>query len=83
VHDRAQVRLGARDLGVGSRHRKRGELGGLRQRGGQYLVGTQRNQMKQFGAELAKEDWTQARPQVEFVARSGEDHPGGPVEGPQ
>jgi transposase len=40
-------------------------LAAIRQRGGQYLVGTPRSQMKQFEAELAKEDWTRVRPEVE------------------
>jgi transposase len=37
----------------------------IRKRGGQYLVGTPRRQMKRFEAELLKEDWTQVRPEVE------------------
>jgi len=38
----------------------------IRKRGGQYLVGTPRSQMKQFEAELLnKEHWTQVRPEVE------------------
>jgi transposase len=40
-------------------------LQAIRQRGGQYLVGTPRRQMKQFEAELLKGDWTQVRPEVE------------------
>jgi transposase len=40
-------------------------LAAIRKRGGQYLVGTPRSQMKQFEAELAKGDWTQVRPEVE------------------
>src|SRR5260370_23480694 len=40
-------------------------LAAIRQRGGQYLVGTPRRQMKRFEAELLKEDWTQVRPDVE------------------
>jgi transposase len=40
-------------------------LKAIRQRGGLYLVGTPRNQMKQFEAELLKDDWTRVRPQVE------------------
>ena len=40
-------------------------LAAIRKRGGQYLVGTRRRQMKQFEAELLKEDWTQVRPEVE------------------
>jgi hypothetical protein len=35
-------------------------LQAIRQRGGQYLVGTPRSQMKRFEAELVKEDWTGA-----------------------
>src|SRR6267378_1252637 len=40
-------------------------LAAIRQRGGQYLVGTPRSQMKQFQAQLLQEDWTQVRPEVE------------------
>ena len=40
-------------------------LAAIRKRGGQYLVGTPRSQMKQFEAELAKDDWTQVRAEVE------------------
>jgi len=41
-------------------------LQAIRKRGGQYLVGTPRSQMKQLEAELLnKEDWTQVRPEVE------------------
>ena len=40
-------------------------LAAIRKRGGQYLVGTPRSQMKQFEAELVKDDWTQVRPEVE------------------
>jgi hypothetical protein len=40
-------------------------LAANRQRGGQYLVGTPRSQMKQFEAELVKDDWIQVRPVVE------------------
>ncbi len=40
-------------------------LAAVRKRGGQYLVGTPRSQMKPFEAELRKEDWTQVRPEVE------------------
>ena len=39
-------------------------LAAIRKRGGQYLVGTPRSQMKRFEAELVKEDWTQVRPEV-------------------
>jgi transposase len=39
-------------------------LAAIRKRGGQYLVGTPRSQMKRFEAELLKEDWTQVRPEV-------------------
>lgn len=37
----------------------------IRKRGGQYLVGTPRSQMKQYEEELLKDDWTQVRPEVE------------------
>jgi transposase len=39
-------------------------LAAIRKRGGQYLVGTPRSQMKRFEAELLKDDWTQVRPEV-------------------
>jgi transposase len=40
-------------------------LEAIRKRGGQYLVGTPRSQMKPFEAELVQEGWTQVRPEVE------------------
>jgi transposase len=40
-------------------------LAAIRKRGGQYLVGTPRSRMKQFEAELLKDDWTRVRPEVE------------------
>jgi transposase len=40
-------------------------LAAIRKRGGQYLVGTPRSQMKQFEAQLLKDDWTRVRPEVE------------------
>ncbi len=40
-------------------------LAAIGKRGGQYLVGTPRRQMKRFEADLLKEDWTQVRPDVE------------------
>ena len=40
-------------------------LEAIRKRGGQYLVGTPRSQMKQFAAALLKDDWIQVRPEVE------------------
>ena len=40
-------------------------LAAIRKRGGQYLTGTPRSQMKQFEAELLKEGWTRVRPEVE------------------
>jgi transposase len=40
-------------------------LAAIRKRGGQYLVGTPRSQMKPFAAELLKDDWTRVRPEVE------------------
>ena len=41
-------------------------LKAIRKLEGQYLVATPRSQMKQFEAELLKEDWTQVRPEVEM-----------------
>jgi len=40
-------------------------LAAIRKRGGQYLVGTPRSKMKQFEAELLKDDFEQVRPEVE------------------
>ena len=40
-------------------------LAAIRKRDGQYLTGTPRSQMKQFEAELLKDDWTRVRPEVE------------------
>jgi transposase len=40
-------------------------LQAIRKRGGQYLVGTPRSQMKQFEQELLQDDWMQVRPEVE------------------
>jgi len=41
-------------------------LQAIRKRGGQYLVGTPRSQMKQFEAQLLEEEnWAQVRPEVE------------------
>jgi transposase len=40
-------------------------LQAIRKRGGQYLVGTPRRQMKQFEQELLKDDWRHVRPDVE------------------
>jgi transposase len=40
-------------------------LAAIRKRGGQYLVGTPRSQMKQFEEELLKDDWTRVQPEVE------------------
>jgi transposase len=40
-------------------------LQAIRRRGGQYLVGTPRSQMKRFEEELLKDDWMQVRPEVE------------------
>jgi transposase len=51
-------------------------LAAIRKRGGQYLVGTPRSQMKQFEAELLKQDWTRVRPEVEIkqvATASGEE----------
>ena len=40
-------------------------LAAIGKRSGQYLVGTPRSQMKQFEAELLKQDWIRVRPEVE------------------
>ena len=40
-------------------------LKAIRKRGGQYLTGTPRSQMKRFEAELLQDDWTRVRPEVE------------------
>jgi transposase len=40
-------------------------LAAIRRRGGQYLTGTPRSQMKRFEAELLQDDWTRVRPEVE------------------
>jgi transposase len=40
-------------------------LKAIRSRGGKYLVGTPRSQMKRFEAELLKDDWTRVQPEVE------------------
>src|SRR3984885_10544576 len=40
-------------------------LAAIRRRGGQYLVGTPRRQMKRFEEELMRDDWTQVRGDVE------------------
>ena len=40
-------------------------LAAIRKRGGQYLVGTPRSQMRQFEEELLKDDWTTVQPEVE------------------
>ncbi len=40
-------------------------LAAIRKRGGQYLVGTPRSQMKQFEQQLLQEDWTRVRPDAE------------------
>jgi transposase len=39
-------------------------LAAIRKRGGQYLTGTPRSQMKRFEEELLKEDWTRVRPEA-------------------
>lgn len=40
-------------------------LAAIRKRGGHYLVGTPRSQMKQFESEMTKDNWTRVRPEVE------------------
>ncbi len=41
-------------------------LAAIRKRGGYYLVGTPRRQMKQFEKELGQANWTRVRPEVEI-----------------
>src|SRR5947209_1806997 len=55
------LRIWVMDRGIVSEE----NLAAIRKRGGQYLVGTPRRQMKRFEAELLKEDWTRVRPDVE------------------
>jgi len=40
-------------------------LAAIRRRGGQYLVGTPRSQMKRFEPEFLKDDWVQVRADIE------------------
>jgi transposase len=40
-------------------------LAAIRKRGGQYLTGTPRSQLRRFEEELLKENWTRVRPEVE------------------
>ena len=40
-------------------------LAAIRQRGGHYLVGTRRSQLKQLEVELLEQDWKQVQPEVE------------------
>src|SRR5712672_2685880 len=40
-------------------------LAAIRKRGGQYLVGTPRRQMKRFESELLQDNWTQVRSDVQ------------------
>jgi hypothetical protein len=53
-------------------------LKAIRKRGGQYLVGTPCSQLKQFEAELLKDDWERVRPDVEVkqmpIPRGEETH---------
>jgi len=44
--------------GLGPRIVSEENLAAIRKRGGQYLVGTPRRQMKQFEEQLLKDDWT-------------------------
>jgi hypothetical protein len=39
----------------------------IRKRGGEYLVGTPRSKLKQFEAELLKDDFEKIRPDVAFL----------------
>jgi transposase len=40
-------------------------LAAIGRRGGQYLVGTPRSQMKRFEQELLQDDWVEVRPDIE------------------
>ena len=40
-------------------------LAAIRRRGGQYLVGTPRSQMKRFEQQLLQDDWVEVRPDIE------------------
>jgi len=40
-------------------------LAAIRQRGGHYLVGTRRSQLKQLEADRLEQDWKQVQPEVE------------------
>lgn len=55
-------RIWVMDRGVVSEE----NLAAIRKRGGQYLVGTPRSQMKRFENELLQENWTQVREDVEI-----------------
>ena len=55
-------RIWVMDRGVVSEE----NLAAIRKRGGQYLVGTPRSQMKRFESELLQENWTQVREDVEI-----------------
>jgi transposase len=54
-------RIWVMDRGIVSEEK----LAAIRRRGGQYLVGTPRSQMRKFETELLKDDWTRVRPEVE------------------
>ncbi len=45
----------------------------LRDRGGQYLVGTPRSMLKRFEKDLTGKDWTEVRPGVEVKCVAGAD----------
>ena len=57
----ASGRIWVMDRGIVSEE----NLQALGSRGGQYLVGTPRSQMKRFEAELLQDNWTRVRPEVE------------------
>ncbi len=72
----AEVRQGPAHPGEGSRDLSEENLAAIRNRGGQYLVGTPRRQMKRFEAELLQDNWTQVRPDVEPKGHNLERPPG-------
>ena len=54
-------RIWVMDRGRGSEE----NLAAIRRRGGQYLVGTPRSQMKRFEQQLLQDDWVEVRPDIE------------------
>ena len=59
------------NLGHGSRHDERKELAFLRQRGGQYIVGTPKAMLRNFEEHLTRQDWHEVQQGVEVKLVSG------------